>query len=66
MFLPGRGRLYGRASAAAFQVIREHASLVERASIDEAYLDVTDAHQDDDGGPIDIAARIQRAHRLGG
>ena len=34
-FLPGRGRLYARAAAAAQRILREFSPEVERASIDE-------------------------------
>jgi DNA polymerase-4 len=57
VFLPGRGRLYARAAAAAQKVLREFSPRVERASIDEAYLDVTDC----DVAPMTTAALIQRA-----
>jgi DNA polymerase-4 len=65
-FLPGRGRMYARASAAAFKVLGELAARVERASIDEAWLDVTDEllrwHS-----AFDLAAALQGAlhDRLG-
>lgn len=65
-FLPGRGRMYGRASIAAFKVMREFCPTLERASIDEAYLDLTSAEAA--GRPaVDIAAELQRAllDRLG-
>ncbi len=63
-FLPGRGRLYARAASAAQRVFREFAPLVERASIDEAYLDATDTSR---GDALGLAAAIQRAltDRLG-
>ena len=37
--LPGRGRLYARAAAAAQRILRDFSPVVERASIDEAYID---------------------------
>jgi len=65
-FLPGRGRLYARASAAAFKVLSEFAARVERASIDEAWLDVTDELERWHSA-FDLAASLQRAlsDRLG-
>jgi len=66
VFVRGRGRMYGRASAAAMKILRSFCSEMERASIDEAYLDVTDLITDA-GGAFDIAVQIQRAlqDRLG-
>jgi DNA polymerase-4 len=66
VFVQGRGRMYGRASAAAMKIMRSFCSEMERASIDEAYLDVTDRVDGVDGA-FDIAVAIQRAlqDRLG-
>lgn len=66
VFLPGRGRLYARASAAAFKVLREFAPVVERASIDEAYLDASETLERWSSA-FDLAAAIQCAleDRLG-
>lgn len=66
VLLPGRGRLYARAAAAAQRVLRELTPHVERASIDEAYLDATDVVAAG-AGALDVAAAIQRslADRLG-
>ena len=67
IFLPGRGRLYGRASQAAMKILREFCDDLERASIDEAYLDVTDRIAGTDDTAFDVAIAIQRAlqDRLG-
>lgn len=64
--LPGRGRLYARAATAAQRLLREFAPHVERASIDEAYLDVTDCMAGG-GDALGLGAAIQRAlgERLG-
>lgn len=66
VFLPGRGRLYGRASQAAMKILREFCDHLERASIDEAYLDVTERVAAG-ASSFDIAVAIQRAllDRLG-
>ena len=66
VFVRGRGRMYGRASAAAMKILRSYCSEMERASIDEAYLDVTDQINGPEGA-FDIAVEIQRAlqDRLG-
>ena len=65
-FLPGRGRLYARAAAGAQRILREFSPEVERASIDEAYLDISDAVADGNAA-MDVAMGIQRAlmRRLG-
>ena len=57
-FLPGRGRMYARVAAAAQRVLREICPEVERASIDEAYLDLT-GNEPAFGTPFEVAARIQ-------
>jgi DNA polymerase-4 len=66
VFLPGRGRLYGRASAAAFRILHEHCPRLERASIDEAYLDAT-VLVGEVRSALDLAADVQSAleRRLG-
>jgi DNA polymerase IV len=66
VLLPGRGRLYARAATAAQRLLREFAPVVERASIDEAYLDVTDGMAGG-GDALGLGAAIQRAlgDRLG-
>lgn len=66
VFLPGRGRLYARAASAAQRILREFSSEVERASIDEAYLDISDAVSATHPA-MDVAMAIQRAlmRRLG-
>ncbi|HET7628519.1 MAG TPA: DNA polymerase IV [Bacillales bacterium] len=47
---------YRRASAAIFQLLRRYTPLVQRVSIDEGYLDVTDVLQ---GSPLALAKQIQ-------
>lgn len=66
VILPGRGRLYARAATAAQRLLREFAPSVERASIDEAYLDVTECVSEG-GDALSLGAAIQRAlgDRLG-
>lgn len=65
VFLPGRGRLYGRAASAAQRILAEFAPEIERSSIDEAYLDVS-ASVERGKRAIEIATEIQEAleHRL--
>ncbi|MEM7246614.1 MAG: DNA polymerase IV [Acidobacteriota bacterium] len=58
VFLPGRLRIYGRISSAVHGILLEHAPWVEKASIDEAYLDVTDQVAEGRSA-IDLAARLQ-------
>jgi len=66
--LPGRGRLYARAAAAAQRILREFSPRVERASIDEANLDLSELLVEGRGAQaMSVGAAIQRAlaDRLG-
>jgi len=60
--LPGNPDLYLRASRALFRVLREYSPLVEPASQDEAYLDLTGTNRLF-GVPADVGSRLHREVR---
>lgn len=59
VFVRPRFRLYSAASERVFAIMRRHAPVVEAASIDEAYLDLTSVADDVDAGAA-FARAIQR------
>jgi nucleotidyltransferase/DNA polymerase involved in DNA repair len=58
VFLPPRGRLYGEASRAIFEIFEHYTELVEGLSVDEAFLDVTASRRLFGDGPT-IAQTIK-------
>lgn len=58
-FLPVRGELYGQVSKNIMEVFESYTELIEKLSIDEAFLDVT-ASQRLFGDAVTIARRIKR------
>ncbi|MFQ5879024.1 MAG: DNA polymerase IV, partial [Dehalococcoidia bacterium] len=59
IFLPGNFQIYQEASEAFFAILGRYTPLVEAASLDEAYLDVTGC-EPIAGSPQEAAAAIQR------
>ncbi len=60
--LPGNPDLYSRASRALFGILRDYTPVVEPASQDEAYLDLSGTGRLF-GFPADVGSRIQREVR---
>ncbi len=56
-YVPGRMKRYQEVSKRVFDILSEHTSLIEKVSIDEAYLDISDIDKD----PLDIADEIKGA-----
>ena len=59
-FVRGSHRLYGRASRQVMAVLREVGGPFEQASIDEAYLDITDAVGGDWDAGLALCERLQQ------
>jgi len=57
--LPGNPDLYARASRALFDILRDYSPMIEPASQDEAYLDLTGTTRLF-GIPADVGSRMQR------
>lgn len=59
-YISGTRGLYSRASRKVMDVLRPHAKRFEIASIDEAYLDITDTVDGDWDAALALANRLQR------
>lgn len=57
IFLPGRYSRYKEVSRQVFAILKRYTELIEPLSIDEAFLDVTDAGR----SPLEIAVEIKAA-----
>lgn len=59
-YISGTRGLYSRASRKVMDVLRPYAKRFERASIDEAYLDITDTVDGDWDAALALAKQLQR------
>lgn len=56
-FIPGRMKRYQEVSREVFKILYRYSELLERISIDEAYLDISNLDKD----PVEFAKEIKRA-----
>ncbi len=59
IFISQRGRVYREVSKQIHEILQNYSPLVEMASVDEAYLDITGLYKLF-GSPIEIAQKIQK------
>ena len=59
IFISQRGRVYREVSKQIHEILQSYSPLVEMASVDEAYLDITGLYNLF-GPPVEIAQKIQK------
>jgi len=59
LIVPSRHRLYGEVSRQVMAILHDQTPLVEQISIDEAFLDISDIHQDPERFGRGLQARIR-------
>lgn len=59
IIVPGRHRLYGEVSQKVMDILHTQSGLVEQISIDEAFLDISDVHDDPERFSRGLQARIR-------
>ena len=60
-YIRGTRSLYGRASRKVMTILRKEADIFEQASIDEAYMDITERVNGDSDAALALAGQLQRS-----